>query len=130
MLGHGLLDRGAYVKLLSGCDVGLVCVKPESLVAMPYKACDYAAAGLAIVNSLPGELATLVAEHRAGLPYAAGDAESLAAAIATLAGDRRTLLAMRQSARRMAEAEFDRDKTFPRFAEWLEGISGGERGQS
>ena len=124
---HGLLDRGGYVKLLAACDVGLVCVKPESLVAVPYKACDYAAAGLAIVNGLPGELGRLLDAHRAGLSYVAGDAESLAAAIGTLAGDRRLLLALRQAARRMAEAEFDRDKTFPRFAEWLEGISDMER---
>jgi glycosyltransferase involved in cell wall biosynthesis len=126
---HGLLDRGGYVKLLSQCEVGLVCVKPESLVAMPYKACDYAAAGLAIVNSLPGELATLIEDHRAGLPYTAGDAQSLAKAIGTLAVDRRALLAMRQAARRLAEAEFDREKTFPRFAEWLEGICGAARSE-
>lgn len=120
---HGLLDRGAYVKLLSECDVGLVLVKPESLVAVPYKACDYAAAGLAIVNSLPGELERFVSEYRAGLPYTAGNAESLARAIASLAGDRRRLLDMRQGSRRLAESEFDREKTYARFADWLEGIS-------
>ena len=120
---HGLLDRGAYVKLLSECDVGLVLVKPESLVAVPYKACDYAAAGLAIVNSLPGELERFVSEYRAGLPYTAGNGESLARAIASLAGDRRRLLDMRQGSRRLAESEFDREKTYARFADWLEGIS-------
>jgi glycosyltransferase involved in cell wall biosynthesis len=80
-----------------------------------------------IVNSLPGELAALLDRHAAGLPYAAGDAASLAGAIATLAEDRPRLLAMRQSARRMAEAEFDRERTFARFADWLEGISANGR---
>lgn len=120
---HGLLDRGAYVRLLSECDVGLVLVKPDSLVAVPYKACDYAAAGLALVNPLPGELRQFVAEYRAGVAYDAGSGDSLARAIAALAGDRRRLLDMRQGARRLAEALFDREKTYARFADWLEGIA-------
>jgi glycosyltransferase involved in cell wall biosynthesis len=121
---HGLLPRGAYAKLLSECDVGLVAVKPESLVAVPYKACDYAAAGLAIVNALPGELAELIDRHRAGLPYTAGDPSSLAAALGELAADRGRLLELRQGARRLAEDAFDRDQTYPRFARWLESLAG------
>jgi glycosyltransferase involved in cell wall biosynthesis len=125
---HGLLDRGGYVRLLSECDVGLVLVKPESLVAVPYKACDYAAAGLALVNPLPGELAELVETHRAGLAYTAGSGDSLARVIASLASDRNLLLQMRLGARRLAEAEFDREKTYTRFADWLEGISRTDQG--
>jgi glycosyltransferase involved in cell wall biosynthesis len=120
---HGLLDRAAYVRLLTECDVGLVLVKPESLVAVPYKVCDYAAAGLALVNSLPGELERFVTDHQAGVSYAAGNAESLARAIAVLAADRHRMLAMRQGSRRLAESQFDREKTYARFADWLEGIS-------
>jgi glycosyltransferase involved in cell wall biosynthesis len=125
---HGLLDRRSYVRLLSECDVGLVLVKPESLVAVPYKVCDYAAAGLALVNSLPGELEQFVSHYRAGIPYMSGSGESLARAIASLAGDRRRLLDMRQGSRRLAESEFDREKTYARFADWLEGISRVSRG--
>jgi len=119
---HGLLGRSDYVRLLSQCDVGLVLVKPESLVAVPYKACDYAAAGLAIVNALPGELGRLIDEYHAGVPYTAGRGDSLAAAIAGLAGDERRLLEMRQGARRLAEAKFDREKTYASFADWLEAL--------
>jgi glycosyltransferase involved in cell wall biosynthesis len=125
---HGLLDRGAYVRLLSECDVGLVLVKPESLVAVPYKVCDYTAAGLALVNSLPGELEQFVSDYRAGMPYTAGSGDSLARTIALLAGDRHRLLEMRQGSRKLAESEFDREKTYPRFADWLEGISRGSQG--
>jgi glycosyltransferase involved in cell wall biosynthesis len=95
-------------------------VKPESLVAVPYKACDYAAAGLALVNALPGELQRLIDEHAAGVAYTAGDAASLARAIAGLAADRSRLAACRQGARRLAAAEFDRERTYPKFADWLE----------
>lgn len=122
---HGLLDRQAYVALLRRCEVGLVLVKPDSLVAVPYKACDYAAAGLAIVNSLPGELQALVDEHGAGVSYTAGNAASLARAITVLAADRAALLSIRQGARRLAAAAFDRERTYGRFADWLETLPAG-----
>jgi glycosyltransferase involved in cell wall biosynthesis len=121
---HGLLARADYVALLARCDVGLVLVKPESRVALPNKACDYAAAGLAIVNSLPGELERLVEEHGAGVSYAAGDGAALARAIAGLAADRRRLLALRLGARRLAAAEFDRERIYQLFSDWLETIRG------
>lgn len=120
---HGLLPRGAYADLLARCDVGIVAVKPESLVAVPYKACDYAAAGLAIVNGLPGELESMIDEHRAGVEYVAGDAASLAEALGALAADRRRVLLLRQGSRRLAEACFDREATYPRFSRWLESLA-------
>jgi glycosyltransferase involved in cell wall biosynthesis len=119
---HGLLGRRDYVRLLSASDVGLVCVRPESHVVLPNKACDYAAAGLALVNSLPGELARLIDRYGAGVDYAAGDAASLAQAIAGLATNRGRLADMRRAARRLAAAEFDRERLYPRFADWLETI--------
>ncbi|MFM7413173.1 MAG: hypothetical protein ACKO6E_08195, partial [Planctomycetota bacterium] len=121
---HGLLPRQAYANLLARCDVGLVCVKPESRVAVPYKACDYAAAGLALVNSLPGELQQLIDQHDAGVAYTAGDATSLARALAGLASDRVRLTACRHGAHRLAATAFDRERTYPKFAEWLETVSG------
>ncbi|MCX7411915.1 MAG: hypothetical protein NTW36_00520 [Planctomycetia bacterium] len=120
MVVHGLLDRAQHGRLLADADVGLVLVKPESLVSIPYKACEYAAAGLAIINSLPGELADLLADFSAGLTYTAGDAGALARAITTLAQNRRLTGECRLGARRLAEAEFDREKLYPQFARWLE----------
>ena len=122
---HGLLGRRDYVALLGRCQAGLVCVKPESMVALPNKACDYAAAGLALVNSLPGELQAMIDRSGAGVAYTAGDAVSLAAVIAGLAADRKRLAAMRQAARRLAERELDREKTYAAFADWIETIHGG-----
>lgn len=123
LIVHGLLPRSDYGKLLSRADVGLVLAAANSGVAVPYKACDYAAAGLAIVNGLPGELERLVAEHAAGLTYKGGEAASLARAIAAFAADRRLLAACRTGSRGLAEAMFDREKTYLRFAAWLEGCT-------
>lgn len=122
---HGLLDRPAYKELLTRCQLGLVCVKPNSMVAMPYKAGDYAAAGLAIVNSLPGELAQMLDQYKAGVSYTAENPTSLANAIASLAKDPQVLAKMRQAARRMAEEEFDRRKTYVAFADWVETVHAG-----
>lgn len=122
---HGRLERQACVELLDACDVGLVCVRPESRVAVPAEACDYAAAGLALVNGLPGELESLADEHHAAVRYTAGDPASLADAIAALAVDRRRLASLREGARRLAAAAFDREATYPRFADWLETVAAG-----
>jgi glycosyltransferase involved in cell wall biosynthesis len=119
---HASLTRPEYVALLSRCDVGLVLVKPAARVTLPPEACDYAAAGLAIVNSLPGELERLVDAHAAGVSCAAGDGAALARAIAELAGDRRRLLGLRAGARRLAAVEFDRERIYPPFSDWLETV--------
>ena len=119
---HGLLGRRAYTRLLSLCDVGLVCVKPHTLVAIPYKACDYASAGLAIVNSLPGELADLLDDYHAGIAYQAGNARSLADAIRQLAQQPRLLADAARGSRRLAETLFDREKTYAAYADWLESV--------
>jgi glycosyltransferase involved in cell wall biosynthesis len=120
---HGPLDRPAHARLLSDCDIGIVLGGPESSPAVPGNASDYAAAGLAIVHSLPGELDELVESRHAGMRFAAGNPASLAQAVATLAADRGRLLDLRHDARRLAEGEFDREKTYPRFAAWLEDVA-------
>ncbi|NDC63907.1 MAG: hypothetical protein EBZ59_08005 [Planctomycetia bacterium] len=120
---HGLLDRAAYARLLADCDTGIVLAGPEAPPFLPATACDYAAAGLALVHASPGELDRSVEAFRAGISFTAGDAVSLAAAIAALAGDPARLLACRQAARRLAEADFDREKTYSAFAAWMENLA-------
>lgn len=122
---HGQLGRREYVTLLSRCEVGLVSGRPDDREAIPGVACDYAAAGLAIINTQPGELQDLIDRQDAGVSCRAGDAAGIAGAIADLAGRRGALLAMRQAARRLAERELDRERTYPAFADWIETIRGG-----
>lgn len=122
---NGLLERPAYVDLLARCDVGLVLTKPESVVAIPNEAFDYAAAGLALVSGVSGELERLIDEAEAGLPYASGDPTSLARAIRTLAENRSRLLTCRLAARHLAETMFDREKITAAYADWLQGLRAG-----
>lgn len=79
------------------CDVGLAAYAGISNVEMPDKFYDYAAAGLAIVNSLQGEVAGHIIENGLGLQYKAGDIDDLARCLQALAAEPARLAAMRQS---------------------------------
>jgi hypothetical protein len=121
---HGPLPRQEYVRLLSAADIGVVVAPASSTGPHPDAVSDFAAAGLAIVHDLSGELADLLARHDAGDRCASGDTGALVRSIASLAGDRRRLLAMQDAARRLALASFDRERLYPQFADWLETLPG------
>jgi len=99
---RGYLGEGDMTALLSKCSVGIVPMASDSFVGVPYKLCDYAKSGLAIVSSLGGESAKLLAKHGAGALYRPGDAASLVRALASL-----DAAACGANARRMAEEELD-----------------------
>lgn len=78
-------STGISPKLLSQCllessHLTLVANRPDSLVACPYKAGEYAAAGLPMLSCLGGELNDLLKQWNAGSEYNEGDAASLHAA--------------------------------------------------
>ncbi len=79
---HGYLDEAALRDLLAHADVGVIPMFPASQVGLPGKLADYAAAGLPVISSLPGETAELLARYRAGVAYVAGDKASFKAAMA------------------------------------------------
>lgn len=120
---HGPLSRRECLQLWAGCEVAVVGAGPDAAVAVPLEACEGAAAGLAVVHPLPGELEQLVDHYEAGLKYDAGVAESLADALATVAADRRELAALRAGARRLAAERFDAERIYAAFADWLETVS-------
>lgn len=78
---HGYLANDALQSLLVRAHAGLIPMFPDSCVGVPNKIADYAAAGLRVVNSLPGETADIVSQFAAGSFYKAGDAASFKAAV-------------------------------------------------
>jgi glycosyltransferase involved in cell wall biosynthesis len=78
---HGYLRESELRELLASADVGVVPMFDESCVGVPYKLADYAAAGLPVASSLHGETAELLALHKAGITYKAGDIESFSNAV-------------------------------------------------
>lgn len=106
---HGYLSQDELGVLLRSCDIGIVPMASESFVGVPNKFADYAAAGLAIVSSLGGESAALLAKCGCGESYAAGDAKDFAAAVMRL---RMRLSEAWHGAARLAAEEFDAAKIY------------------
>lgn len=75
----GSVDPEWLPAIYKKCDIGLSTYASYSTVDMPDKFYDYTAAGLAIVNSLQGEIKNYVKE--AGVQYKAEDSTSLYNAI-------------------------------------------------
>ena len=112
---HGLLSEQDLQTLLGRCDGGIVPMRPDSWVGVPYKFCDYSQAGLAIVSSLGGESSALLEKYRCGATYDAGDAASLAAAI------RKVMTFVRGASRTMCAAEFDARKIYDDYVKRVVG---------
>ena len=117
---HGFLQEPELSELLRSSDVGVVPMFPESGVAVPYKVGDYLSAGLAVVNSLPGELDELLQESNCGRFYEAKSVTSLEGALKHyLEKGSIDLLEDKKNARALFERHFDRSKTYPNFAKWI-----------
>jgi len=119
---HGFLSGEALAGLKSRCDVGIVPMFPASGVAVPYKAAEYLAAGLCVVNSLPGELRDMLEARHCGSFYEAGNQTSLAEEMGGYAGRNPEQRARgRKAARGLFEEKFDRRMIYPEYARWVEG---------
>lgn len=117
---HGYLQQDDFEALMRNCDLGIIPMYPESGVAVPYKFGDYLAYGLPVINSLPGELADMIARANCGVAYTAGCLDSLVSALSSYVNmDSLSLNAQRASAVELFNRDFNRSKTYPDFAAWL-----------
>ncbi|WP_269542314.1 glycosyltransferase family 4 protein [Cerasicoccus fimbriatus] len=119
---HGYLEGEGLSKLLERADIGIIPMRPESLVAVPYKAGEYLAAGLAVINSLPGEMAALIDEYQCGSHYTCGDVCGLVSVLRCYCNDRSRMKGEGRNGLRLFETHFNRSVTYKRWAEWLEGV--------
>ena len=124
---HGLLGREALRSLLSECHLGLIPLAGDSWVGLPYKMADYAAAGLPVLSSLDGECRRLLETKKAGTFYRPGSEEEFCRSVRRYADDERSWKEESANARRMAEEEFDRTKTYPALANFVEDDEGRRR---
>ena len=119
----GFLPLAEWADLLAEADIGLIATFPKALIYMPYKVHDYLAAGVAVLNTLPGECGALVSAQRCGLNYRAGDADDLFAAIRRVVEHPNERKAMGASARRLAETVFDRRIISKKYVQFLERVA-------
>jgi glycosyltransferase involved in cell wall biosynthesis len=114
----GFLDFEEWAYLVSQADAGFNVSFPDALIYMPNKVFFYMAAGLALLNTIPGQCAELIARHDCGVNYAAGNVDACFACIRKLVEAPEELHRMKAASRRLAETAFDRriiDREFVSF---------------
>jgi glycosyltransferase involved in cell wall biosynthesis len=116
----GFLQREDLEALLRASQIGLIPMNPASGVAVPYKVGDYLAHGLPVVSSLPGELNALLTDTGAGLTYRFGDAEDLFNTLQHYASHPKKRIAAGHAAQTLFQSHFNREITYPHWAEWIE----------
>lgn len=116
---HGFINKDASTKLLLNSDVALVPNKTASMVACPYKASEYAAAGLPMISCLKGEFSHLINTWRAGCEYEQGNIKSLQHAFSMYQINHTKLREHSVNALSMAMSLFDRSKTYKSLATFI-----------
>lgn len=81
---RGYLEKDATASIFRRAHAGVIPMFPDSCVGVPNKLADYAAAGLRVVNSLPGETAQILDKFGAGVSYEAGNMVSFIRAVRKL----------------------------------------------
>ncbi len=119
---RGFLPFEGVARLLAECHVAINPILPESFIAIPNKIADYMGAGLPVINSVPGELDEMLKSKQAGTFYIARSVESLAAAMIDCMRNPEKTGSHGRNARRLAQELFDRDKTYPELASFIENL--------
>lgn len=104
----GKLPPEKLIPVYGKCDIGLSSYTANSNVDMPDKFYDYTAAGLAIINSLKGEVSSYIEKQSVGINYTAGSVDSLFDSITELSNIKRLELA-RENSKKLAMM-FDSNK--------------------
>lgn len=108
----GMLPYPQMVSTLHRCDFAVNPIR-KGAASIINKVGDYAAAGLAVVNTqVCAEYEGLLEAYKAGITCENGSVLALARAIETLYEDETLRLKMGQGNRRMAEERFDRGASY------------------
>ena len=128
----GFAPFADWAATVAQCDIGWNAVRPEVLIAFPNKIFYYWSAGLAVLNSIPGECADWLARTDTGESYPCGDVAGALAALERLTSDRARLARRRVNARRTAEQHWDRRVLYQPYVALIEelaesvGVAGGD----
>lgn len=107
----GRLPYSKMVSILKKCDIAVNPIKKGSAGSIINKVCDYAAAGLPVINTQESlEYRQLINEYNAG--YNCNNVNELADKILILCKDEKLRRKMGNNNRRLAEEKLDRKKTY------------------
>ncbi len=116
----GFLSMEELAELYSYGDIGLCAFSDFSTVDMPDKFYDYCAAGLAVINSLKGEVKDYINNSHLGLQYKAGDADDLYKKVVELSN--RTTLSICKSNAYKIGMKFDIDNQMEKMSAFVDSI--------
>lgn len=110
---RGKLPYPEMVRTLVSCDVAVNPIVRGAAQSITNKVCDYAAAGLPVVNTQESsEYRGLIERYGAGINCEPESAEDVAAALANLIDDPVTRESMGRGNRKLAEQAFNRAVTY------------------
>ena len=124
LLYLGKLLPEQLIPIYGRCDIGLSTYSAGSNVDMCDKFYDYTASGLAVINSLKGEISEHIEEKKLGCNYIANDVDSLMHALNKFK-DTEFLDATKQNSW-MAALEFDKNVQNQKLLKVIEQIIRGE----
>ena len=101
---------------------GLLSYVKDAPQGLPNKPFEYLSAGLPLVNSLEGEMAELIDQHRLGFNYLPSDLEGLCRCIGRLASDPALYGEMSKNASKFFKEHGDADKIYGEYATHIEKI--------
>lgn len=114
---HGKVPYREMLERLNAADIAVNPIVAGSMGSVLNKVGDYAAAGVAVVNTQESpEYRRLLDYYAAGVNCRTGDATDVADAIGKLLDNPQLSREMGQNNRRMAEELFDRNKTYSTLA--------------
>ena len=122
----GWVDQLTLAAILKFSAVGLVAYADKAAMSLPNKPFEYMAAGLLLLSSLEGELASLVAEERIGLQYQAGHADTLVKHIFTLLAEPQTVKELQVRSLQLFRERFSTAMIYPRLVQHLEHVAQGK----
>ncbi len=119
----GRLQYGEMVGRLCACDIVINPIARGSAGSIINKHGDYAASGIAVINSQESpEYRKLVEDYNMGLNCGCGNSADMAEKIKKLADDPELRRLMGENARRCAEEKFDRKKTYGKIIEIINNL--------
>ena len=118
----GFMDFAPWAFLLGQCDVGFNSALPEAMIFLPNKFFYYLAAGLTIMNSVPGHCSQVVSQGDCGLNYRPGDCIDCSQKLLALFGDLRSMSSCKLRSRALACEVYDRRVIYGQYAHMIEEI--------
>ena len=132
LLVPGIVNGAEIKALMATARVGLAPYVStwDFMMSIPNKPIEYMSAGLPVVSSLKGELATLLQTHQTGITYENGDPADLAAAMAYCYQHRARLQQMSMAATCLFREKFSAESVYSEMASYLQALAANAKKQS